>query len=179
MSYVEWVKQFPILSAAIQFGLLGTLGEIISYTIQTKSVRFPFSFQKLILKILGWAILGVVIKYGFVAMRGAVDALLEHNLLPNLFAKGVMNALAISLMTNLFFGPQMMWFHRVEDCFIEKKWDMSGLQKAWMTLIWFWVPAHTITFSLPKDYQIGLAAVWSIVLGIILGITKQVQQKRV
>ena len=47
----------------------------------------------------------------------------------------------------------------------------EGIQKAWFTLIWFWIPAHTITFSLPKDFQIGLAAVWSVVLGIIMGMS--------
>jgi len=31
------------------------------------------------------------------------------------------------------------------------------------------VTAHTITFMLDRPYQIGLAAVWSVVLGIILG----------
>jgi hypothetical protein len=36
-------------------------------------------------------------------------------------------------------------------------------------MIWFWIPAHTITFSLPTDFQIGLAALWSVVLGVILG----------
>ncbi len=29
-----------------------------------------------------------------------------------------------------------------------------------------------LTFSLPVDYQIGLAALWSVVLGVILGFSK-------
>jgi hypothetical protein len=32
------------------------------------------------------------------------------------------------------------------------------------------IPAHTITFSLPADYQIRLAALWSLALGLILGL---------
>jgi hypothetical protein len=66
----------------------------------------------------------------------------------------------------------MMAFHRLEDNIIARTWNWSGLQKAWWTLIWFWIPAHTITFSLPVEYQIGLAAIWSLVLGIIMGLTK-------
>jgi hypothetical protein len=38
-----------------------------------------------------------------------------------------------------------------------------------MSLLWFWIPAHSVTFALPKPYQIGLAAIWSVALGIILG----------
>ena len=62
-------------------------------------------------------------------------------------------------------------FHRIEDNLIEGKKGFTGIHKAWWTLIWFWIPAHTVTFSLPVHYQIGLAAVWGLVLGIILGTT--------
>ena len=37
------------------------------------------------------------------------------------------------------------------------------------SIVWFWIPAHTVTFMLPDVYRIGLAAVWSVVLGVILG----------
>jgi short-subunit dehydrogenase len=50
---------------------------------------------------------------------------------------------------------------------------MRCLAKELKSLIWFWIPAHTITFMLPKPYQIGLAALWSIVLALILGIYKR------
>ncbi|MHB1482983.1 MAG: hypothetical protein ACYCXH_11775, partial [Bellilinea sp.] len=81
-------------------------------------------------------------------------------------------AFAVSLFTNILFGPQMMAFHRLEDNLILGKKGFAGITRAWWTLIWFWIPAHTITFALPADYQIGLAAVWSLVLGIILGSSK-------
>ncbi|MFW5782383.1 MAG: hypothetical protein ACOCWO_03715, partial [Candidatus Muiribacteriaceae bacterium] len=81
-------------------------------------------------------------------------------------------AFSISVFTNLFFGPQMMLFHRMEDNILERKWDFDGIKKAWSTLFWFWIPAHTLTFSLPTEFQIGLAAVWGLVLGIILGTAK-------
>ncbi len=70
-----------------------------------------------------------------------------------------------------FFGPQMMFFHRLEENLIFWEWNMEGLIAAFKTSIWFWIPAHTITFILPTKYQIGLAVLWSIVLGIILGLT--------
>ncbi|MEL7656378.1 MAG: Mpv17/PMP22 family protein, partial [Bacillota bacterium] len=40
------------------------------------------------------------------------------------------------------------------------------------TIPLFWIPAHTITFSLPGEYQIVVAAFLSIVLGIFLSLKK-------
>jgi hypothetical protein len=71
----------------------------------------------------------------------------------------------------VFFGPQMMYFHRVEDNLILRRWSFAGIETALKTLVWFWIPAHTVTFALPKEYQIGLAALWSVALGIILGLS--------
>ena len=170
-NYISWVTQNPLLSAAIQFGLLGTLGEFISATLKNKKITLIGNIYQSLTKILAWAILGLFIKYGFVAMKGAVRALLDHDLLPSFLDSGIGWAFAVSVVTNLFFGPQMMLFHRLEDNLIAGKFDLGGLQNAFYTLIWFWIPAHTVTFSLPKEMQIGLAALWSVVLGIILGLT--------
>jgi hypothetical protein len=67
----------------------------------------------------------------------------------------------------------MMLFHRVEDNLILRTNGYAGIQGAFKTLIWFWIPAHTITFCLPTPFQIGLAALWGLVLGVILGLTKK------
>ena len=171
-AYVSWVGANPMLSAALQFALLGTLGELIPHWIRRGKGPLPFSPLVLLGKILAWAILGLVIKYGFAMMKGGTNALLEHGLLPTWMDQGVGKALATSALTNLFFGPQMMAFHRLEDNLILRERGFAGITKAWWTLLWFWIPAHTLTFSLPVDYQIGLAALWSVVLGVILGFSK-------
>ncbi len=169
-NYIQLVTQYPLASAAVQFGILGTIGEFISYFIRTKKFSGFADTVHLILKIIGWALLGIIIKYGFTGMKGFVSELLSHNLLPSIFGSGVLLAFATSFFTNTLFGPQMMAFHRFYDNIIERKKGFQGIQKAWFTLIWFWIPAHTLTFSLPKEFQIGLAALWSLVLGIILGL---------
>jgi hypothetical protein len=172
-TYLNWVTQYPIISAAIQFAILGTFGEIISFSIQKKKLVIPCTWLQLVGKMIAWAILGIVIKYGFAGMKGFVQALLDHQLLPAFMADGLGWAFAVSVFTNILFGPQMMAFHRVEDNLILRQKGFQGITKAWWTLIWFWIPAHTITFLLPTDLQIGLAAVWSLVLGIIMGATKK------
>jgi len=178
-SYVNWVLSNPLLSAAIQFAIFGTLGEILSVIIVNKKFKIHGQSYQLFAKILAWALLGVIIKYGFAGMKGFTHALVEQQLLPQIFATGLGWAFAVSVLTNLFFGPQMMFFHRLEDNLILWQWRFDGLKKAWWTLIWFWIPAHTITFSLNTEYQIGLAAFWGMILGIIMGFSKLTSKSEV
>ena len=172
-TYLDWVTQNPMLSAAIQFAVLGTLGEIISFSIQKKKIALPCTWLQLLAKVFAWAILGIVIKYGFAGMKGFTQALLDHRLLPAFLGSGLGWAFAVSVFTNVLFGPQMMAFHRLEDNLILGHKGFKGINNAWKTLIWFWIPAHTITFLMPADLQIGLAALWSFVLGIIMGATRK------
>jgi hypothetical protein len=166
--YTKWVATNPLLSAMIQFAILGTLGEIISFSLKLKKIALPSSWWQLILKMFAWAILGVLIKLAFTGMKGFALALIEHGFLPLSFKEGLGWALTVSVLTNLLFGPQMMAIHRLEDNLITGQKGFSGLQRSWWTLIWFWIPAHTLTFLLPPDLQIGLAALWSLVLGLLL-----------
>jgi hypothetical protein len=171
-SYFQWVINNPLVSAAVQFGILGTIGEIISCSIRARKFALPGLWYQVAAKVIAWAVLGIIIKYGFTGMKGFTRALLDHQMLPSIFDSGIGWAFAVSVFTNLLFGPQMMFFHRLEDNLILWKWNLAGLTTAWWTLLWFWIPAHTVTFSLPAEYQIGLAAVWSVVLGLILGLSK-------
>lgn len=169
LTYRLWVQNHPLLSAAVQFGLLGTLGELVAAGLRARRPTLPCTFPELLAKVGAWALLGLVIKAGFVGMRGFTAALIEHRLLPAFLGSGLGMAFALSALTNTFFGPQMMLFHRLEDNLILRRRGFDGMAPALWTLLWFWIPAHTLTFSLPVDFQIGLAALWSVVLGIILG----------
>lgn len=165
--YLDFVKANPILSAIIQFAILGTLGEMASKWVIKRKIFLPFSAAITIWKMIEWAILAVCIKYAFIGFTGFTNALVEHSYLPelNTFTK----ALAISVFMNLQFGPFLVIMHRILDNLPDRKLDWTNLDKGMLSLLWFWIPAHTITFSLPKDFQIGLAALWSLALGIILG----------
>jgi len=171
-AYVSWVQNFPSWSAAVQFALLGTLGEVVAVCLQNRRFALPGTWWETLAKVGAWALLGVVIKYGFAGMQGFTTALQNRGMLPDFTAVGWGRAFAVSVFTNLFFGPQMMFFHRLEDNLILRQRNFSGLTTAWWTLLWFWIPAHTITFFLPRHYQIGLAALWSLILGLIMGLTR-------
>jgi hypothetical protein len=168
--YRLWVQVHPFLSAAFQFGLLGTLGEVAAASLKARRPTLPCSLLQLLAKVMAWALLGLIIKAGFVGMKGFTRSLLDHHILPAFLDSGLGWALALSTLTNLFFGPQMMLFHRLEDNLILCRRGFDGMAPALWTLAWFWIPAHTLTFSLPGDYQVGLAALWSLALGVILGL---------
>jgi hypothetical protein len=169
LTYRLWVQAHPFFSAACQFAVLGTLGEIAAASLRAKRLALPCTPLQLVAKSLAWALLGLVIKGGFLGMKGFTKALLDHHVLPQVFGSGLGWAFALSTLTNVFFGPQMMLFHRLEDNLILHRRGFDGMETAFGTLVWFWIPAHTLTFSLAVEFQIGLAALWSLALGFILG----------
>ena len=165
--YIDIVKAYPLITAMIQFAILGTFGDIISKWIIAKKIFLPYNFITLLMKMAEWALIAITIKYAFVGFNGFVDILVEHKMLPelNIFTR----SLAISSTMNLQYGPFLVIIHRLLDNLIARKNNWEKIDKGMLSLLWFWIPAHTITFMLPKPFQIGLAAIWSVVLGIILG----------
>ncbi len=166
--YVDFVKEYPILSGMIQFAILGPIGEYIATKIKGK--KWSYGFVPTAMKSIGWAVLAIFIKYAFTGFVGFVDILVDHSMLPAAFLDvKFLNAFARSFFTNIMFGPLLFFLHRWWDNVIDRKNDYKGLPKAMVTLLWLWIPAHTVTFSLPTHFQMGLAALWSLVLGVILG----------
>ncbi len=165
--YVYYVTTHPIITSMIQFAILGTLGEVVSKWVVRKNFKYPFSFGITIWKMIVWSILAVGIKYAFRGYIGFVDSLSEHGYLPEL--TGFKRAFCISAIMNLQFGLLLVLLHRVLDNIPEKVKNWKNLDKGFYSLLWFWIPAHTLTFMLPDTYRIGLAAVWSVFLGLILG----------
>ncbi|HAN04383.1 MAG TPA: hypothetical protein DCW72_09750 [Elusimicrobia bacterium] len=165
--YLSLVKAHPITSAMAQFAVLGTLGEVLSKWLLAGRIHSPFGLRGTLLRAAGWSALAVAIKYAFTGFVAFTDGLVAHGLLPALGAFG--KAFAVSLAMNLQFGPFLVLAHRLIDNAIDGRPNWAGLDKGFKSLLWFWVPAHTLTFMLPVDLRIGLAAVWSLALGLILG----------
>lgn len=166
-TYVELVKEYPFYSAIIQFSILGTLGDVLSKWMQQEKIYMPYKFKIIVFKMFEWSILAITIKYAFVGFLGFIENLESYHLLPELSNFG--KAFSISVFMNLQFGIFLVIFHRFLDNLIAKQNNWKNIDKSLFSLVWFWIPAHTLTFMLDKPYQIGLAAVWSVVLGFILG----------
>ena len=45
------------------------------------------------------------------------------------------------------------------------------------TVPFFWIPAHTVTFLLPAEYQVMMAAALSVALGVILSLGNRSKNK--
>lgn len=165
--YIQIVEKYPILSAIVQFAILGTTGDMVSKWLLQRRFFLPYSWHVILLKMVEWSILAVSIKYAFVGFQGFTDSLITHHLLPPL--SPLSRAFTVSALMNLQFGPFLVIAHRLLDNLIHRENNWHQLDKGLLSLLWFWIPAHTITFILPRPFQIGLAALWSLALGIILG----------
>ena len=93
-------------------------------------------------------------------------------------------ALYTSVMMNTTFGPTFMAIHKCTDKVLELKaekqkakldaviggidWTKFVSFTIFKTVPLFWIPAHTVTFLLPSEYQVMMAAALSVALGIIL-----------
>jgi hypothetical protein len=166
-SYVDWVKAMPIISAMIQFAILGTLGEVISRWIRSRSFRYPFNLRLTLWKMFVWALLAIGIKYAFKGFTGFVEYLEDHAYLGELSSLG--RAFAISAFMNLQFGLTLVLAHRALDNLPEKQKNWQNLDKS---IIFACLVLDTSAYDnlhVAGLYRIGLAALWSVALGIILG----------
>src|SRR6056297_1095141 len=125
--WIDFVKTYPILSAMVQFAVLGTIGEWFGASIRKGKVTY-FSFKITLGKMLIWAILSVMIKYAFVGFTGFVNELVAHRMLPDFFLP-----FFISVFMNIMFGPILFLSHRGMDNFLEKKQNWKGIKKAILT----------------------------------------------
>ena len=108
-------------------------------------------------------------------------------------------ALSVGTLLNLFFAPVFMTFHRLTDMHIM---NTGGSLRKFLTPIpvaryleegdwitfWnfvikktipiFWIPAQTLNFMLPEGYRILVAALYSIILGVLLSVASLMTMKR-
>ena len=154
----------PFILAFIKFAILGTAGELAAKLLLKKRIEIWRIFYSALV----WGLLGVLIKFCFTGFHGFISILTEKSYLPDNHLAG---AFFTSFFTNAMFGPWIIILHRLLDNLPSGKFTVptDGLKGAMLTLLWFWLPAHTVTFYLPENYQITLAAVWSFILGLILG----------
>ena len=100
---------------------------------------------------------------------------------------------------NCFFAPMFMTLHKVTDTHIlacggklsslvtpikfgetlaSLNWKVQWSFVFKRTIPLFWIPAHTITFLLPADYQVLFAALLSVFLGLFLSIAAVMSQNK-
>lgn len=187
--------EHDFLMSFIKFGILCTFGESIALRITAKRYSRPgFGFLP---RFILWGLIGLVINAAFIIYAMGVPHLVAALGLPlpadslvgeNLLHKVGM-AFCISVAINFLFAPLFMMAHTVAAIHIEETggtlagffspvdvsrtlgkidWDLLYGFVFKKTLLFFWVPCHTITFLLPMELRVLFAAALGVALGIIL-----------
>jgi hypothetical protein len=191
--FVESTKAHPYILAFIKFAILATMGELLALRIINEDWK---KHVGLLYRGIVWGFLGMVFVIVFEIFSSGVVSATKHGLLPS-FGNGIAGNIGIAFLTsafmNLLFAPTFMAFHRITDTFIDlgqgkismifkvpinavvKNIDWTGFISfvVCRTLPVFWIPAHTITFLLPSEYRVIMAAFLSIALGGILAFAKK------
>jgi hypothetical protein len=182
----------PYLMGFVKTAILASMGELMANRIRT---GLYFSKKGMVAKFFVWGFLGMVFVLIFKLYASGVANAQEAGLLPSIvesgFPQSLLTAFLISFLMNITFAPTFMIFHRITDGFIElgegnpvKIIKIKGSQVIerinWnyffnfvvlKTIPFFWIPAHTVTFLLPENYRVLMAAYLSIALGIILSLS--------
>ena len=66
---------------------------------------------------------------------------------------------------------------QIRQIFVDLNWDLMWNFVFKKTIPFFWIPAHTITFLLPTDFQVLFAAALGIALGTILAVAELFNEK--
>ena len=175
--FLSYAGEVMVLAGFVKFFFLATIGDFIGARLKEGYWKIP---RRILYKALVWGFIGAVIVFVFTIFKAGVIKLQSIGYLP---FEGVLVATAFftSLFMNVIFAPTMMAFHRVSDQFLDGSESIEAAVKEvnWVhfykvvllkTIPFFWIPAHTITFSLPVEYQVIFAAVLGIALGLLLRI---------
>lgn len=177
----------PYLMGFVKFGILATMGELLARRIVVGNYEKP---SGLLWRAFIWGLLGMVIVAVFSIFANGVGGLVEKGVLPGK-GNALVTAFWISALMNTIFAPTMMGAHRYTDTLIDLKYSGKGGKVTskdvvdaidwngyvsfvlFKTIPLFWIPAHTITFMLPPEYRVLMAAFLSIALGAILAFAKR------
>jgi hypothetical protein len=187
-AFVLLTVQHPIIMGFIKFAVLATMGELLVKRIILGEWVFKgtYWYERSFM----WGILGILFTFVFPIYSAGIDSLVSKGMLPVLSSeKGYIVSTAFwkSAWMNILFAFPMMTFHRITDTLIDQRklfskwpfmnvWNGIDWENMWRvvapTILWFWIPAHTITFCLPAEFRIIMAAGLSICLGAILAFAK-------
>lgn len=174
---------YPYISGFFKVAVLATFGEMIKTRGRTGSYKTPDLWIKFIV----WGLYGMLFTIAFTLFRLGVGAMAKGGVIwwmpfDNATANNIFVAFSTSFWINVVFCYPMMMSHEWFNTCIAKRKFVGGAEffagldpKVWgsfmlKTIVVFWIPAHTITFSLPPQYQILMSAFLSLALGFILTI---------
>lgn len=180
-TFIALTNSYPLPMGFLKFAALATFGEMLKVRIATKK----WDLKDWHLKLIVWGFFGMWFAIVFPLFYAGVNAIISKGLWPDFGP--IFTAFSVSLWMNLLalYAWPMMLLHEYFNKVIEKKSFFPLVQfaeeldkKAWfrvipLTIILFWLPAHTITFMLPEHFRVLMAALLSVALGFFLTIRKK------
>lgn len=183
-------NDLPYLMGFAKFAILATAGELLAVRLAKKAWTLP---SYVWVRFLIWGVIGIWITYMMMIFGAGVGALMQSSLLPcpqNTTLHTFVKAFFISATMNLSFGPTFMALHKCSDTYLDMRasgkrhiklanvihkvdWEKFAGFTLLKTVPLFWIPAHTVTFMLPAEYQVAMAAALSVALGIILNLKRK------
>ncbi|WP_411680386.1 hypothetical protein [Clostridium thailandense] len=181
----------PYMGGFFKFCILATMGDLLGVRILKNEWIIPKGF---IFKAIVWGILGMMITLVFTVFAAGTVAAQTSGRLPFVGSK-LAQAFFASAIMNLTFGPMMYIYHKFGDLFIDLKYEKKGGELTikdfvdrvdWYTIVSFswiktctlvWIPCHTLVFLLLPQYRVLASAFLSILLGVLVAISKKSSQK--
>lgn len=185
-NFGKFTAAYPYLMGFFKVGLLATFGEMLKTRMKTGSWKVP----SLLWRFLVWGMTGLLFTFVFALFAKGIASLMGTPLLfgekllpgkePSGFCQVLLFAFSTSCAMNLIFAYPMMLGHEWFNEVINRKRFVGGAEflehvnkHIWgsfipKTIVYFWIPAHTVTFCLPGNYRVLMSAVLSLVLGAIL-----------
>jgi len=195
--FLWFSTEWAFTASFIKFAILATMGEMLGSRIRS-GLYLPEGFA-LVYRAVVWGFLGMSVKAAFIIFGGGVPLIVSHFGMENpqavmagpVTGARVLLAFSISTFLNIFYAPLLMVTHRVSDLHIasaagdsRKLLKVPDVARLLASIDWnsmwgfvlkksiplFWIPAHTVTFLLPPEFQVLFAALLSTMLGVILAL---------
>lgn len=190
-AFIRITGAHSYLGGFVKFFILASMGDLLGDRILRGEWHLSRTF---LLKGIVWGILGMFINLAFTVFSEGVAAAQAIGKLPFEGSKPA-QAFFGSVAMNVTFGPMLYIYHRFGDLYIdmidEKKnqnhvapitihamvervdWHRM-VRFSWITTCLFvWIPCHTIVFLLPPAYRVLASAFLSILLGVLIAVSKK------
>ena len=194
--FITFTSRHAYLGGFIKFFILASMGDMLGSRIMNGEWRFPQGF---IYKAMVWGVLGIMITLVFTVFFTGAEGAMASGRLPFAGSKFALAFFGSAIM-NVTFGPMMYVYHKFGDMLVDMLYEKHNQKLTgkitveamvrrvdWQTMVSFswiksclliWIPVHTIVFLLPPEYRVLVSAFLSILLGILIAVTKKSTQKR-
>lgn len=195
-AFINFTSTHAYLGGFIKFFILASMGDMLGQRIVNGAWTFPQGF---IFKACVWGILGMMITLVFTVFFAGAQGAMASGRLP-FYGSNFALAFFGSFIMNTTFGPMMYVYHKFGDLIVDMNYEKRHKTYTgkitveamvnridWKTLVSFswlktclliWVPLHTIVFLLPIEYRVLVSAFLSILLGILIALSKKGPQKK-